>query len=203
MVCQNLPCVGPKPKSQRSQERQRNGFPVLEPCRSPQETSTPRTLLPVSIRRPPNCPWRGKGGVRLSLPEKSTGTARPASPGLAPVPFRSAHRRSTRSSASSCQSSSRHRRSRSAWAAEPSGRKSLGPCERWGSFWDRERAARSSRALRKEETRGQSHAVRAAGPSAGLPTPSPRPPHGPCDCPGPKRAAPEHAPRRNLHGNGL
>lgn len=36
------------------------GSPVPEPRRSPQETSTPRTLLPVSIRRPPNCPWRGK-----------------------------------------------------------------------------------------------------------------------------------------------
>lgn len=102
--------------------------------RSPQETSTPQSPLRVSTRRPPSCPWRGVGRGRLGLRGQSPASAqhprpRPRSPPLQPRPGPS-HRRSTRSSASSCHSSWRHRRSRSAWASEPSGRKSLGPCDR-------------------------------------------------------------------------
>lgn len=140
------------------------------------------------------------GGIRISLPE-STESVSPASPGSAPVPSHLPYRRSTRSSASSSQSSSRHRRSRSAWAAEPSGRKSLGPWERWGSFWDRERAARSSRALGKEKW-GLSQADRAARLSPRPLSPPQRSPHSPCDSPRPG-SAPEHASCRNLHGGQL
>lgn len=132
--------------SQRSREGREGGLPVSKAHGSPQETSAPRSLLPVSTRRPPNCPWQGVGRG----PSQSAGLVDPVRPpGSAPGPARPPHRRSTRSSASSCQSSSRHKRSRSAWAAEPSGRKSLGPCERWGSFWGRERAAKSSGTLGK------------------------------------------------------
>lgn len=118
------------------------------PGSSPQGTSTPQSPLPVSTPRPPSCPWRGVGKGRLGLRGQSPAPAHPARPGPS-------HRRSTRSSASSCHSSWRHRRSRSAWASEPSGRKSLGPCDLWGSFWDRERAARSSEALGERVTRSQ------------------------------------------------
>lgn len=126
-----------------------------------------------------------RSGLGASRSTRAVPGPRPPGPGPGP-----SHKRSTRSSASSCHSSWRHRRSRSAWASEPSGRKSLGPCDRWGSFWDRERAARSSAALgRAGDKRSAPRLPRAA-----------RAPRQPPHTPSPRRGAPEHTPRGNLHG---
>lgn len=156
---------------------------------------------------------QGEGSVSNPL-IRLTGSSSPPRPGSAPAPARPSHRRSTRSSASSCQSPG--------GTAQPLG---LGLRAVRGSPWGHAsagaasgtgNAAKSSGALEEERAaalapRNRGRSAQAGDPRLGCPgLPLPRLPHGhgssPHPHPPPPRpghAAPEHAPGRNLHGGRL
>lgn len=119
-----FPLCESRPSVTKQLSRQRKGDPPA--------AEVPRTLTAGDVNSTKPSSGLHSAATKLPLAMSGEGASRSARavPGLRPPgPARPSpsHRRSTRSSASSCHSSWRHRRSRSAWASEPSGRKSLGP----------------------------------------------------------------------------
>lgn len=126
MVCQNFPCARADQCHKAAKRTEEGGPPAAE---------MPGRLTAGDVNSTKPSSGLHSAATKLPLAMSGEGASRSARavPGLRPPgPARPSpsHRRSTRSSASSCHSSWRHRRSRSAWASEPSGRKSLGPCDR-------------------------------------------------------------------------
>lgn len=203
MVCQEFTLRGTQSTVMKESEGRGGGSPVPEPRRSPQETSTPRSLLLGFHWRPPNYPLaRSRERVRLKptgsdLPGPAAQPA-PAPPPPRPAPLTGAPRAPRPAAARAPGGTAQPL----GLASEPSGRKSLGPCERWGSLGPGT-CGEELRGTGGE--RGQALAPQSGPLSPGCrsplrarlsPAPTPRPrllPPPPPSTPRPGHAAPEHA----------